>query len=73
MTRKHKNVSAEYCPNKDTVETIPLSRNRDFGHIAEQKQRKFSTFYGRSDDSHFYHIVISVIVVGGSDIFNWFF
>ena len=28
MTRKHENVSAEYCPSKDTLR--PLSRNRFF-------------------------------------------
>ena len=33
MTRKHENVSAEYCLKKDTIKTIQLARNRNFvGH-----------------------------------------
>ena len=41
MARKHENVSTEYCPEKDTIETIPLSRNRDLGKSENKSKANF--------------------------------
>ena len=41
MTRKHENVSVEYCPEKDTIETIPLSRNRNLGTSDNRSKENF--------------------------------
>ena len=41
MTGKHENVSAEYCPKKDTIETIPLSRNRNLGTSQKKSKENF--------------------------------
>ena len=41
MTRKHENVSAEYCPKKDTIETIQLSRNRNLGTSQNKSKENF--------------------------------
>ena len=52
---------------------VPETSFDKSGKPVTQKFNHKIAFYGRSDDSHCCHIVISVIVVGGSDIFNWFF
>ena len=41
MTRKHENVLAEYCPVKDTIETISLFRNRDLGTSQNKSKENF--------------------------------
>ena len=62
MTRKHENVSAEYCPKTDTIETIPLSRNRDFGHIAEQKQNKIPLLTNCNENMRIFYAICDTTV-----------
>ena len=57
MTRKHGNVSAEYCPEKDTIETIPLSRNRNLGTSENKRKENFPLLtYFSENMSIFYAI-----------------
>ena len=57
MTRKHGNVSAEYCPEKDTIETIPLSRNRYLGTSENKRKENFPLLtYFSENMSIFYAI-----------------
>ena len=62
MTRKHENVSAEYCPKKDTIETIPLSRNRDLGHIAEQKLKKIPLLTNCNENMRIFYAICDTTV-----------
>ena len=57
MTRKHEKVSAEYCPNKDTIETIPLSRNRGLGTSQNKSKENFPLLTNCSENMRIFYAI----------------
>ena len=57
MTRKHENVSAEYCPKMDTIETIPLFRNRDLGTSQNISKKNFPFLTNCSESMRIFHAI----------------
>ena len=57
MTREHENVSAEYCPKKDTIETIPLSRNRNLGTSDNKSKENFLLLTNYSENMRIFYAV----------------
>ena len=57
MTRKHENVSAEYCPKKDTIETIPLSRNRNLGTSENKSKENFPLLTYCSENMRIFYAI----------------
>ena len=57
MTRQHEKVSAEYCPNKDTIETIPLSRNRDLGTSQNKSKENFPLLTNCSENMRIFYAI----------------
>ena len=71
MTRKHGNVSAEYCPEKDTIETIPLSRNRNLGTSENKRKENFPLLTYFSENMSIFECICTcnLSAVGASEIF----
>ena len=57
MTRKHENVSVEYCPEKDTIETIPLSRNRNLGTSENKRKENFPLLTYFSENMSIFYVI----------------
>ena len=68
MTRKHENVSAEYWPKKDTIETIPLSRNRNLGTSQNKSKENFPLLTNCSEKMRICYAMLCDKTVGMCDL-----
>ena len=57
MTRKHENVSVEYCPEKNTIETIPLSKNRNLGTSDNKSKENFLLLPNCSENMKIFYAI----------------
>ena len=57
MTRKHENVSVEYCPEKDTIEAIRLYRNRNLGTSHNKRKENFLLLTNCSENMRIFYAI----------------